>query len=93
MIRFRVIFLDNSENQCIFAHENRESPEKDYPFSASDPTKVKIPSGSSRKADFLNIDQMTELYEFFVNGEIPKEYKHPDEMRQSLSMFLAQLPL
>ena len=64
--------------------------EKDYPFSASDPTKVKIPSGSSRKADFLNIDQMTELYEFFINGEIPKEYKHPEEMRQSLGMFLAQ---
>ena len=64
--------------------------EKDYPFGASDPMKVKIPSGSSRKADFLNIDQMTELFEFFVNGEIPKEYKHPDEMKQSLGMFLAQ---
>lgn len=33
---------------------------------------------------------MTELYEFYVNGEIPKEYKHPDEMKQSLGMFLAQ---
>ena len=64
--------------------------EKDYPFSASDPLKVKIPSGSSRKADFLTIGQMTELYEFYVNGEIPKEYKHPDEMKQSLGMFLAQ---
>jgi len=78
----RVVF-----KACI---SNGYMREKDYPFSASDPTKVKIPSGSSRKADFLNIDQMTELYEFFVNGEIPKEYKHPDEMKQSLGMFLAQ---
>ena len=78
----RVVF-----KACI---SNGYMREKDYPFSASDPTKVKIPSGSSRKADFLNIEQMTELYEFFVNGEIPKEYKHPDEMRQSLGMFLAQ---
>ena len=78
----RVVF-----KACI---SNGYMREKDYPFSASDPTKVKIPSGSSRKADFLNIDQMTELYEFFVNGEIPKEYKHPEEMRQSLGMFLAQ---
>ena len=64
--------------------------EKDYPFSASDPLKVKIPSGSSRKADFLTIDQITELYEFYVNGEIPQKYKHPDEMKQSLGMFLAR---
>ena len=78
----RVVF-----KACI---SNGYMREKDYPFSASDPTKVKIPSGSSRKADFLNIDQMTELYEFYVNGEIPKEYKHPEEMRQSLGMFLAQ---
>ena len=78
----RVVF-----KACI---SNGYMREKDYPFNASDPTKVKIPSGSSRKADFLNIEQMTELYEFFVNGEIPKEYKHPDEMRQSLGMFLAQ---
>ena len=78
----RVVF-----KACI---SNGYMREKDYPFSASDPTKVKIPSGSSRKADFLNIDQMTELYEFYVNGEIPKEYKHPDEMKQSLGMFLAQ---
>ena len=78
----RVVF-----KACI---SNGYMREKDYPFSASDPTKVKIPSGSSRKADFLNIDQMTELYEFYVNGEIPKEYKHPEEMKQSLGMFLAQ---
>jgi len=78
----RVVF-----KACI---SNGYMREKDYPFSATDPMKVKIPSGSSRKADFLNIDQMTELYEFYVNGEIPKKYKHPDEMKQSLGMLLAQ---
>ena len=64
--------------------------EKDYPFSATDSTKVKIPSGTSRKSEFLTVGQMTELYEFYVNGEIPEQYKHPDEMKQSLGMFLAQ---
>ena len=64
--------------------------EKDYPFSATDPMKVKIPSGSSRKAEFLTVEQMTELYEFYTDGIIPKTYKHPEQMKQSLGMFLAQ---
>ena len=78
----RVVF-----KACI---SNGYMREKDYPFSASDPMKIKIPSGSSRKTDFLNVEQMTELYEFYVDGNIPQEYKHPKEMKQSLGMFLAQ---
>lgn len=78
----RVVF-----KACISSGYMRE---KDYPFSATDSTKVKIPSGTSRKSEFLTVGQMTELYEFYVNGEIPEEYKHPDEMKQSLGMFLAQ---
>ena len=78
----RVVF-----KACISSGYMRE---KDYPFSATDSTKVKIPSGTSRKSEFLTVGQMTELYEFYVHGEIPEEYKHPDEMKQSLGMFLAQ---
>jgi site-specific recombinase XerD len=78
----RVVF-----KACI---SNGYMREKDYPFSASDPNKVKIPSGSSRKAEFLTVDQMTELYEFFVDGEIPEEYKSPELMKQSLGLLLAQ---
>ena len=52
--------------------------------------KVKIPSGSSRKAEFLTVEQMTELYEFYTDGIIPETYKHPEQMKQSLGMFLAQ---
>lgn len=78
----RVVF-----KACI---SNGYMREKDYPFSASDPSKVKIPSGSSRKAEFLTVDQMTELYEFFIDGEIPEEYKLPELMKQSLGLLLAQ---
>ena len=78
----RVVF-----KACISSGYLRE---KDYPFSATDSAKVKIPSGTSRKSEFLTVDQMTELYDFYLNGEIPKEYKHPEEMKQSLGMFLAQ---
>ena len=78
----RVVF-----KACI---SNGYMREKDYPFSATDPMKVKIPSGSSRKAEFLTVEQMTELYEFYTDGIIPKTYKHPEQMKQSLGMFLAQ---
>lgn len=64
--------------------------EKDYPFGASDPKKIKIPSGSSRKTDFLTVAQMTELYEFLMKGEIPANYKTPELIRQSLGMLLCQ---
>ena len=64
--------------------------EKDYPFSATDSKKVKIPSGASRKSAFLSVAQMTELYNFFINGEIPHKYKAPELIRQSLGMLLAQ---
>lgn len=64
--------------------------EKDYPFGASDPKKIKIPSGSSRKTDFLTVAQMTELYNFFISGEIPAEYKTPELIRLSLGMLLCQ---
>ena len=78
----RVVF-----KACI---SNGYMREKDYPFSATDSTKIKIPSGSSRKAEFLTVDQMTELYDFYLNGDIPQGYKHPEQMKQSLGMFLAQ---
>ena len=78
----RVVF-----NACI---NNGYMLRKDYPFSATDPTKIKIPVGASRKAKFLTVDQMTELYAFYLHGEIPKEYRHPDKMKQSLGMLIAQ---
>lgn len=55
----RVVF-----KACISSGYMRE---KDYPFSATDSTKVKISSGSSRRSEFLTVDQMTELYEFYTD--------------------------
>lgn len=63
---------------------------KDYPFSPTDPSKIKIPVGNSRRDKFFNVDQMTELYKFYLNGYIPQKYKTPDEIKQSLALFLAQ---
>ena len=78
----RVVF-----KACI---SNGYMREKDYPFGASNPMKVKIPSGSSRKAEYLTVEQMTELYIFYADGVIPATYRHPEQMKQSLGMFLAQ---
>lgn len=78
----RVVF-----KQCI---KKGYMLQRDYPFDATDSTMVKIPSGNSRKEDFLTVDQMTALYEFYMEGEIPKEYKYPEQMKQSLGMFLVQ---
>jgi len=78
----RVVF-----KACI---SNGYMREKDYPFSATDPAKIKIPSGSSRKSEFLTVAQMTELYDFYVNEEMPPTFKRPEQMRQSLAMLLAQ---
>ena len=64
--------------------------EKDYPFGANQPNKIKIPSGTSRRADFLTIEQMTELYNFFLAGEFPSELKSSELIRQSIGMFLCQ---
>lgn len=63
----RVVF-----KACISSGYMRE---KDYPFSATDSAKVKIPSGTSRKSEFLTVDQMAELYDFYLNGEIPQKYR------------------
>ncbi len=72
---------------CISSGYMRE---KDYPFSATDSTKVKIPSGSSRRSEFLTVGQMTELYEYYSDGVIPETYLNPQLLKQSLGMFLAQ---
>ena len=53
---------------------------KDYPFSATDPSKINIPVGASRKDKFLTVDQMTMLYDFYLHGVIPQKYRNPEEM-------------
>ena len=64
--------------------------EVDYPFGAFSPDKIKIPVGSSRKTEFLTVEQWTTLYNFFIDGKYPRTVKSPQLIRQSLGTLLCQ---
>lgn len=78
----RVVF-----NTCIRKGYLREA---DYPFSAKDPEKVTIPVGASRKTAVMSITEMTKLYEFFLDGELPSGVKNKDTKNRTLGLFLCQ---
>ena len=78
----RVVF-----NTCIRKGFLREA---DYPFSAKDPDKISIPVGQSRKTAVLSIPEMTRLYEFFLEGELPSNFKNKDVFMRTLGLFLCQ---
>ena len=78
----RVVF-----NTCIRKGYLREA---DYPFSAKDPEKISIPVGSSRKTAVLSIAEMTRLYELFLNGELPSNFKNKAVVMRTLGLFLCQ---
>ena len=78
----RVVF-----NTCIRKGYLREA---DYPFSAKDPEKVTIPVGSSRKTAVLSVEEMTKLYEFFLDGELPSSLRNKDMVIRTLGLFLCQ---
>ncbi len=78
----RVVF-----NTCIRKGYLREA---DYPFSAKDPDKVTIPIGPSRKSAVLSITEMTRLYEFFLDGNLPLEVRNKEGKKRALGMFLCQ---
>ena len=64
--------------------------EADYPFGCQDEDKVRIPVGGSRKTSFLTVPQMTTLYRFFEADEYPAHLLHPELVKQSLGLLLAQ---
>lgn len=77
-------------NRCL-----REGYLKDvlYPFSnKKEKGLVSIPKSAKRRQSYLNVGQMTELYNLFVSKEYPCHW--PEEYRQkahySLGLFLAQ---
>lgn len=63
----------------------------DYPFGKDD-GKVSIPKGNTRKKYYLTVDQMTELYNCFVEKRYPEEWDSDwrDNAHYSLGLFLAQ---
>lgn len=65
---------------------------EDYPFSNKKKDKVGIPTGATRKAEFLNVHKMTELYRVFVEKRYPEEWNQEYKVlaHYSLGLFLFQ---
>lgn len=65
----------------------------EYPFSnVKQKGLIVIPSGSTRKENYLNVEQMTKLYTLFINKEYPSSWKaeYTQRAHYSLGLFLAQ---
>lgn len=64
-----------------------------YPFSnKKEVGAVSIPRSAQRKQNYLNIEQMTELYNTFINKNYPSEWAptYVNRAHYSLGLFLAQ---
>ncbi len=64
-----------------------------YPFSnRREKGMVSIPMGAKRRQSYLNVNQMTQLYEVFRSKNYPKEWdpEYTKKAHYSLGLFLAQ---
>lgn len=67
--------------------------DKEYPFSNKyGDKKVAIPRGGNRKDHYLDVEQMTQLYKFFVANKYPTTWDrdYAKRAQYSLGLFLAQ---
>ena len=76
-------------NECI--KQGYLSVDK-YPFSNKDNDLVSIPRGKRRQQSYLTIDEMTQLYNVFVEKRYPETWDKDYKARahNSLGLFLAQ---
>lgn len=76
-------------NECI--KQGYLSADK-YPFSNKDNDLVSIPRGKRRQQSYLTIDEMTQLYNVFVEKRYPETWDKDYKARahNSLGLFLAQ---
>ena len=63
----------------------------DYPFG-KDEDKVTIPKGATRRECYLDVDQMTELYQCFLEKRYPEDWDTDwhEHTHESLGLFLVQ---
>ena len=63
----------------------------DYPFGKDDEL-VSIPKGNTRKSFYLTVEQMTELYNCFLEKRYPEEWDVDwrENTHYSLGLFLVQ---
>ena len=64
---------------------------KEYPFG-KDKSLITIPVGSTRKKEYLNVEQMTELYQVFIYKKYPESWQksYIEKVHFSLGLFLVQ---
>lgn len=76
-------------NECI---KQGYIPEDLYPFSNTDKTKISIPKGGKKQQSYLNVDEMTELYNVFMEKRYPDTWgrEYTRRAHYSLGMFLVQ---
>ena len=77
-------------NRCVHEGFLKDIP---YPFSnKKEKGLVSIPKSAKRKQNFLNVAQMTELYNLFVSKEYPEHWteEYTQRAHYSLGLFLAQ---
>ena len=77
-------------NRCVHEGYLKEVP---YPFSNKKEKRlVSIPKSAKRKQSFLNVNQMTELYDLFVSKKYPEHWseEYTQRAHYSLGLFLAQ---
>lgn len=77
-------------NRCIHEGYLKDVP---YPFSnKKEKGLVSIPKSAKRKQSFLNVCQMTELYNLFVSKKYPEHWseEYTKRAHYSLGLFLAQ---
>lgn len=77
-------------NRCVHEGYLKDVP---YPFSnKKEKGLVSIPKSAKRKQSFLNVCQMTELYNLFVSKKYPEHWseEYTKRAHYSLGLFLAQ---
>ena len=77
-------------NRCVHEGFLKDVP---YPFSnKKEKGLVSIPKSAKRKQSFLNVSQMTELYNLFVSKKYPEHWseEYTQRAHYSLGLFLAQ---
>ena len=89
----RGLYLRNCRavwNECV---SRGYLTNQEYPFSnVKKKNLVAIPVGDTRKDNYLNVQQMTELYRVFIEKRYPEKWKkgYAEKAHYSLGLFLAQ---
>lgn len=77
-------------NECV---KNGYLVNQEYPFSnIRKKDLVAIPTGNRRRERYLTVDQMTQLYNVFINRSYPETWtkKYTEKAHWSLGLFLVQ---